>query len=56
MKLRITKPVRVNCLKGEVEVEENEATRLFLLGAAEPVLAKESKEIPEKAERTTRKK
>lgn len=55
MKLKITKPVRVNAISGEVEVDVNEAARLFLLGAAEPV-AKESKEIPEKTERTTRKK
>ena len=56
MKLKITKPVRVNALSGTVEVDVNEAARLFLLGAAEPVLEKESKEIPEKQTRTTRKK
>ena len=56
MKLKITKPVRVNALSGEVEVDINEAARLFLLGAVEPILEKESKEIPEKQTRTTRKK
>ena len=54
MKLKITKPVRVNALSGTVEVDVNEAARLFLLNAAEPIIDK--KEIPEKAERTTRKK
>lgn len=54
MKVKITKPIRVNVLSGEVEVDINEAARLFLLGAVEPVI--EKKEIPEKAERTTRKK
>ena len=56
MKLKITKPIRVNAISGEVEVDINEAARLFLLGAAEPLLEKESKETPEKTVRTTRKK
>ena len=54
MKVKITKPIRVNVLSGEVEVDINEAARLFVLGAVEPVI--EKKETPEKAERTTRKK
>ena len=54
MKLKITKPIRVNVLSGEVEVDVNEAARLFLLNAAEPVLDK--REIPEKETKTTRKK
>lgn len=54
MKIRITKPIRVNCLSGEVEVTESEFNRLVLLNAVE--LVKEQREIPEKAiERKTRK-
>ena len=55
MKVKLTKPTRVKCLSGEVEVTNAEAARLFLLNVAEPA-TKEKKEIPEKAERTTRKK
>lgn len=52
MKIRITKPIRVNALGGEVEVTREEYDRLVLLGAAEVT---ETREIPEKAKRTTRK-
>lgn len=38
MKVIITKPIRVNCLSGEVEVTEIEAERLAILGAIEPVI------------------
>lgn len=56
MKVRITKPTRVNLLSGEVEVSDVEYNRLMLLGAVEPVIEKEKIEVPEqKAERKTRK-
>ena len=35
MKIIITKPCRANILSGEIEVTENEANRLMLLGLAE---------------------
>ena len=38
MKVRITKPTRVNLLSGEVEVTDIEYNRLMLLGAVEPVI------------------
>lgn len=46
MKVKIIKPGRVNALEGEVEVTEQEAARLFLLGLAEPV--KEPKKAKKK--------
>ena len=52
MKVRITKPIRVNVLGGEVEVTQFEFDRLVLLGAAEPM---EVREIPEVPKRQTRK-
>lgn len=60
MRITINKPVRVNCLSGEVEVTEQEYNRLMLLNVIEekaemPVFEKESKETPEKEKRTTRK-
>lgn len=58
MRVTIKKPVRVNCLSGEVEVTELEYSRLVLLDAVEaekPVFEKEVKETPEKEKRTTRK-
>lgn len=56
MKVRITKPTRVNLLSGEVEVSDVEYNRLMLLGAVEPVIEKEKIEVPEqKVERKTRK-
>jgi len=55
MKVKLTKAVRVNALSGEVEVDTNEAARLLLLGAIEPV--KEERKIPEKeVKKETRKK
>lgn len=36
MKVKITRPIRVNCLSGEVEVTQQEYERLLLLGAVEP--------------------
>lgn len=57
MKVRITKPTRVNLLSGEVEVSEQEYNRLLILGAAEPLIEKEMRETPEvEKKRTTRKK
>ena len=58
MKVKITKPIRVNCLSGDVEVTDQEYQRLLLLEAVEPAIEKKSIEIPEKAvePRTTRKK
>lgn len=56
MKVRITKPTRVNLLSGEVEVTGIEYNRLMLLGVGEPVIEKEQREVPEqKVERKTRK-
>lgn len=54
MKVKIVKPIRVNCISGTVEVDEAEFHRLVLLGAVE---IEEVREIPEIAvERKTRKK
>lgn len=53
MKVKITKPGRVNLLSGEVEVTKEEAERLFLLGLAE---RKEDARLEEKVEKKTRKK
>lgn len=36
MKVTITKPIRLNCLCGEVEVTQQEYERLLLLGAVDP--------------------
>lgn len=56
MKVRITKPTRVNLLCGEVEVSDIEYQRLMLIGAIEPVVEKKTIEVPEqKVERKTRK-
>ena len=52
MKVKITKPCRVNLLSGEVEVTEQEFHRLQILGLIDTV---EKKEIPEVKEKTTRK-
>ena len=57
MKVKITKPIRVNCLSGDVEVTDQEYQRLLLLEAVEPAIEKKSIETPEAVEpRTTRKK
>ena len=51
MKVKIIKPCRVNCLSGEVEVNEVEANRLFLLELAEkPKAEKKAEPKPKKAE------
>lgn len=61
MRVTITKPMRVNCLSGEVEITEQEYKRLLILNAIEekaekPFLnEKESIETPEKEKRITRK-
>ena len=55
MKVKITKPMRVNLLCGEVEVSEFEYNRLVTLGAIEPLIEKEKIETPEMEKRTTRK-
>ena len=52
MKVKITKPIWFNILGGEAEVTEQEADRLFLLGAAEPM---EERQIPEVQKKQTRK-
>lgn len=36
MKVKITRPIRVNCLSGEVEVTQQEYERLQRMGAIEP--------------------
>lgn len=53
MKVKITKPIRVNLLSGEVEVSEQEYERLLIMGAIDIV---EERETPEAEKRTTRKK
>ena len=45
MKIRITKPIRVNALGGEVEVSDEEFKRLLLLGAAEPLIVKKTEKV-----------
>lgn len=52
MKVKITKPIRVNALGGEVEVTQGEFDRLVLLCAAEPM---EAREVPEVQKKQTRK-
>lgn len=52
MKVKITRPIRVSILSGEVEVTEQEYNRLLVLDAIESA---EEREIPEKQKRTTRK-
>ena len=57
MKVKITKPIRVNCISGECEVTEQEYNRLLLLNAVEPLVEKKTVEKPESAiEKQTRKK
>ena len=51
MKIKLNRAIRVNALPCEVEVTNEEAHRLMLLGACEIVLPKETK----KAKRETRK-
>lgn len=53
MKVKITKPIRVNLLSGEVEVSEQEYERLLIMGAIDTV---DERETPETEKRTTRKK
>ena len=54
MKIRITKPCRVNVLSGEVEVSNQEANRLFILGLAEVETEKETRTVKEKKTRKTK--
>ncbi len=57
MKVKLNKPAMVRCLPGEIEVTEEEYTRLQLLGLVDLPLEKETREIPEaKQQKTTRKK
>lgn len=51
MKVKLNRAIRVNALPCEIEVTNEEAHRLMLLGACEIVLPKETK----KAKRETRK-
>jgi len=52
MEVKIIKPCRVNCLSGKVEVTQNEANRLFLLGLADMPKAEKKAEpkVEKKAE------
>jgi len=43
MKVKITRPIRVNCLSGEVEVTQQEYERLQRMGAIET----EARQTPE---------
>ena len=52
MKVKLKRPIRVNCLSGEVEVTQQEYERLLRMGAIEVA---DEREIPEKQKRTTRK-
>ena len=52
MKVKITKPCRVNLISGEVEVTQQEYERLLRMGAIEVA---DERETPEKQKRTTRK-
>ena len=45
MKIKLNRAIRVNALPCEVEVTEDEAHRLFLLGAADIVEVKETKRV-----------
>lgn len=56
MRIRITKPIRVNALAGEVEVSPAEYERLVLLNACEPIEAREIPEVQTREKRTTKKK
>ena len=57
MKVKLTKPARVFCLPGEIEVTEQEYQRLRILNIVEVPIEKETREIPEKAvKKETRKK
>ena len=51
MKVKITRPCRVNILSGEVEVSDQEYGRLQLLG----LIDTEKRETPEIEKRVTRK-
>lgn len=51
MKVRITKPCRVNLISGEVEVSKQEYERLSVLGLIDTT----EKEVPEVKTKTTRK-
>ena len=52
MKVKITKPCTVTILNGEVEVSDQEFTRLGILGLIDKT---EEKAVPEVKEKTTRK-
>lgn len=43
MKVKLTKPAWLHAESGEVEVTEQEAERLFVLGAAEVIVEKTEK-------------
>ena len=51
MKVKITKPCRVNLISGEVEVTKQEFERLSVLGLIDTT----EKEVPEVEKKTTRK-
>lgn len=51
MKVKITRPIRVNCLSGEVEVTQQEYERLQRMGAIDT----EARQTPEIKTKQTRK-
>lgn len=51
MKVKITRPIRVNVLAGEVEVTEQEYNRLLVLNAIESAEERETPEIEKKTRR-----
>lgn len=51
MKVKITRPIRVNCLSGEVEVTQQEYERLQRMGAIDI----EARQTPEIKTKQTRK-
>lgn len=55
MKVKITRPIRVNALAGEVEVSEQEYNRLVVLNAIEVVEVRETPEIEKKTTRRAKK-
>ena len=64
MKVKITRPIRVNCLSGEVEVTQQEYERLQRMGAIETEARQtpedniivETREIPEETKDVKEKK
>ena len=55
MKVKITKPCRVNLISGEVEVTKQEFERLSVLGLIDTTTEKEVPEVKTKVTRKARK-